>query len=168
MEFKRRNDGSQMGGGPQAKWAKKNTEWEDSPSQFEEELSMFIDADMDIEDQEGQASHDVIPVGVYFTENHTILNLTSIFLKCISSILLTKVQISTCQYSITGKGWRSLVILHKVILQSLLMPLFPLCSFRRPVHYRPQPSLEEASCSCTWPINWHFGLPADWFRLLFR
>lgn len=77
MEFKRRNDGPLMGGAPQAKWAKKNTEWEDSPSQFEEELSMFLDADMDIEDQEGQASHDVIPVGEYCTENHTILNLTS-------------------------------------------------------------------------------------------
>lgn len=79
MEFKRRKDGSLMGGAPQAKWAKKNSEWEDSPSQFEEELSMFFDADMDIEDQEAQASHDVIPVGVYCTENHTILNLTSFF-----------------------------------------------------------------------------------------
>lgn len=76
MEFKRRNAGPLMGGAPQAKWAKKNTEWEDSPSQFEEELSMFIDADMDVdmEDPESQASHDVIPVGVYCTENHTILN----------------------------------------------------------------------------------------------
>uniref|UniRef100_A0A674N4H3 DNA polymerase n=2 Tax=Takifugu rubripes TaxID=31033 RepID=A0A674N4H3_TAKRU len=67
MEFKRRNNDSLMGGAPQSKWAKKNTEWEDSPSQFEEELSMFLDADMDIEDQEGQASHDVIPVGDLFT-----------------------------------------------------------------------------------------------------
>lgn len=80
MELKRRNVGSLMGGAPQAKWAKKNTEWEDSPSQFEEELSMFIDADMDMdmEDSEGQASHDVIPVGVYRTENHTILNFTDL------------------------------------------------------------------------------------------
>lgn len=103
MDFKRRNDGPLKGGVPQAKWAKKNTEWEDSPSQFEEELSMFFEADMDTEDLEGQASHDVIPVGVYCTENYTIVNLRYFF-KNVYLILSTKVQISTCQYSIAGKG----------------------------------------------------------------
>lgn len=52
-----------MGGGAQAKRGKMNgNEWEDSPSHFEEELSMF-DEEMDVEDMEGQAGHDVIPVG---------------------------------------------------------------------------------------------------------
>lgn len=52
-----------MGGGTQAKRGKVNgNEWEDSPSHFEEELSMF-DEEMDAEDMEGQAGHDVIPVG---------------------------------------------------------------------------------------------------------
>lgn len=81
MDFKRCNGGPLTGGAPQAKWAKKNNEWDDSPSQFEDELSMFIDADMDIEDLEGQASHDVIPVGVYCTENHTIVNIQCIVKK---------------------------------------------------------------------------------------
>lgn len=52
-----------MGGGSQAKRGKANAEWEDSPSHFEEELSMFDDAEMEAEDMEGQAGHDVIPVG---------------------------------------------------------------------------------------------------------
>lgn len=62
MDFKRRNGGPFMGGGTQAKRSKGTGEWEDSPSQFEEELSMF-DEEMDAEDMEGQAGHDVIPVG---------------------------------------------------------------------------------------------------------
>lgn len=63
MDFKRRNGGPPMGGGTQAKRGKANwNEWEDSPSHFEEELSMF-DEEMDAEDMEGQAGHDVIPVG---------------------------------------------------------------------------------------------------------
>lgn len=64
MDFKRRNGGPPMGGGGvQAKRGKMNgNEWEDSPSHFEEELSMF-DEEMDAEDMEGQAGHDVIPVG---------------------------------------------------------------------------------------------------------
>lgn len=63
MDFKRRNGGPPVGGGAQAKRGKMNgNEWEDSPSHFEEELSMF-DEEMDVEDMEGQAGHDVIPVG---------------------------------------------------------------------------------------------------------
>ncbi|KAM4534907.1 DNA polymerase delta catalytic subunit [Fundulus diaphanus] len=67
MEFKRRNGGPVMGGASQAKRGKTTGEWEDSPSQFEEELSMFNDADMDAEVMEGQAGHDVIPVGDLFS-----------------------------------------------------------------------------------------------------
>ncbi|MEQ2181000.1 hypothetical protein GOODEAATRI_006942, partial [Goodea atripinnis] len=63
MEFKRRNGAPLMGGASQAKRGKTTGEWEDSPSQFEEELSMFDDAEMDMDDMEGQAGHDVIPVG---------------------------------------------------------------------------------------------------------
>lgn len=63
MEFKRRNGGPPSGGAPQAKRGKAAGEWDDSPSQFEEELSMFDDAEMDTEDMEGQAGHDVVPVG---------------------------------------------------------------------------------------------------------
>ena len=69
MDFKRRNGGSFRGGAPQAKRGKPAGEWEDSPSQFEEELSMFDEADMDSEAMEGQAGHDVIPVGEYCTGN---------------------------------------------------------------------------------------------------
>uniref|UniRef100_A0A3P8P0R5 DNA polymerase n=1 Tax=Astatotilapia calliptera TaxID=8154 RepID=A0A3P8P0R5_ASTCA len=56
-----------MGGPSQAKRGKTMGEWEDSPSQFEEELSMFEEADMDAEEMEGQAGHDVIPVGDLFS-----------------------------------------------------------------------------------------------------
>lgn len=57
-----------MGGASQAKRGKTAGEWEDSPSQFEEELSMFDEVDMDAEESEGQAGHDVIPVGECCTE----------------------------------------------------------------------------------------------------
>ncbi|XP_043956907.1 DNA polymerase delta catalytic subunit [Gambusia affinis] len=67
MDFKRRNGGPLMGGASQAKRGKATGDWEDSPSQFEEELSMFDDAEMDVEDLEGQAGHDVIPVGDLFS-----------------------------------------------------------------------------------------------------
>ncbi|GLD75224.1 DNA polymerase delta catalytic subunit [Lates japonicus] len=67
MEFKRRNGGPPMGGASQAKRGKSAGEWEDSPSQFEEELSMFEDAEMEAEEMEGQAGHDVIPVGDLFS-----------------------------------------------------------------------------------------------------
>uniref|UniRef100_A0A3B3XNA2 DNA polymerase n=1 Tax=Poecilia mexicana TaxID=48701 RepID=A0A3B3XNA2_9TELE len=67
MDFKRRNGGPLMGGASQAKRGKATGDWEDSPSQFEEELSMFDDAEMDVEDMEGQAGHDVIPVGDLFS-----------------------------------------------------------------------------------------------------
>uniref|UniRef100_A0A8D3CB82 DNA polymerase n=1 Tax=Scophthalmus maximus TaxID=52904 RepID=A0A8D3CB82_SCOMX len=69
MEFKRRNGGPFVGGASQAKRGKTAGEWEDSPSQFEEELSMFDEVDMDAEESEGQAGHDVIPVGELFSAN---------------------------------------------------------------------------------------------------
>ncbi|XP_016108706.1 DNA polymerase delta catalytic subunit [Sinocyclocheilus grahami] len=67
MEFKRRNGGPAMGGASQAKKGKMNTEWEDSPSQFEEELALFDEMEMEAESGEGQAGHDVIPVGDLFS-----------------------------------------------------------------------------------------------------
>lgn len=54
-----------MGGASQAKRGKMGSEWEDGPSQFEEELAMFDEMDMEMESVEGQAGHDVIPVGKY-------------------------------------------------------------------------------------------------------
>ena len=64
MDGKRRNAGLPGGGGAQAKRGKMGGEWEDSPSVFEEELSAMLDeAEMDGEEREGQAGHDVIPVG---------------------------------------------------------------------------------------------------------
>lgn len=65
MDLKRHNSGSLTGDAPQAKWAKNSSEWEDSPSQFEEELLMLNEADLDIDDLEAEASQDVIPVGAY-------------------------------------------------------------------------------------------------------
>lgn len=65
MDHKRHNGSRHMGGPSQAKRGKIMGEWEDSPSQFEEALSMFEEADMDAEEMEGQAGHDVIPVGEY-------------------------------------------------------------------------------------------------------
>ncbi|KAL0993510.1 hypothetical protein UPYG_G00108950 [Umbra pygmaea] len=67
MEFKRRNGGPPMGGASQAKRGKTAGDWEDSPSIFEEELAQFEEADMEAEDREGQAGHDVIPVGDLFS-----------------------------------------------------------------------------------------------------
>uniref|UniRef100_A0AAX7VGX0 DNA polymerase delta catalytic subunit n=1 Tax=Astatotilapia calliptera TaxID=8154 RepID=A0AAX7VGX0_ASTCA len=54
MDHKRHNGSRLMGGPSQAKRGKTMGEWEDSPSQFEEELSMFEEADMDAEEMEGQ------------------------------------------------------------------------------------------------------------------
>lgn len=65
MDYKRRNGAPFTGGVSQAKRSKMAGEWEDSPSHFEEELSMFDDVDMDSEELEGRAGHDVIPVGMY-------------------------------------------------------------------------------------------------------
>lgn len=65
MDFKKRNGGPGMGGASQAKKGKISTEWEDSPSQFEEELALFDEMEMEVESGEGQAGHDVIPVGKY-------------------------------------------------------------------------------------------------------
>lgn len=62
-----------MGGASQAKRGKTADEWEDGPSQFEEELSMFEEAEREAEEMEGQAGHDVIPVGECCTETHTII-----------------------------------------------------------------------------------------------
>ncbi|XP_032394582.1 DNA polymerase delta catalytic subunit [Etheostoma spectabile] len=67
MDYKRRNGGPYVGGVSQAKRGKIAGEWEDSPSQFEEELSMFDEAEMEAEEMEGQAGHDVIPVGDLFS-----------------------------------------------------------------------------------------------------
>uniref|UniRef100_A0A8C2XJA7 DNA polymerase n=1 Tax=Cyclopterus lumpus TaxID=8103 RepID=A0A8C2XJA7_CYCLU len=67
MDHKRRNGGPYKGGASQAKRGKTTGEWEDSPSQFEEELSMFDEAEMEAEEMEGQAGHDVIPVGDLFS-----------------------------------------------------------------------------------------------------
>ncbi|KAF4116242.1 DNA polymerase delta catalytic subunit [Onychostoma macrolepis] len=67
MEFKRRNGGPAIGGASQAKKGKINTEWEDSPSQFEEELALFDEMEMEVESEEGKAGHDVIPVGDLFS-----------------------------------------------------------------------------------------------------
>lgn len=62
---KRQNRGSFNGGASQAKRGKSGEDWEDSPSQFEEELAQFDDPDMEAESSEGQAGHDVIPVGKF-------------------------------------------------------------------------------------------------------
>uniref|UniRef100_A0A3Q0RBX5 DNA polymerase n=1 Tax=Amphilophus citrinellus TaxID=61819 RepID=A0A3Q0RBX5_AMPCI len=67
MNSKRHNGGHLIGGASHAKKGKASGEWEDSPSQFEEELSMFEEAEMDAEEMEGQAGHDVIPVGDLFS-----------------------------------------------------------------------------------------------------
>uniref|UniRef100_A0AAQ5ZR12 DNA polymerase delta catalytic subunit n=1 Tax=Amphiprion ocellaris TaxID=80972 RepID=A0AAQ5ZR12_AMPOC len=67
MDFKRRNGGPLAGGASHAKRGKGMNDWEDSPSQFEEELLMLDEAEMDSEEMEGQAGHDVIPVGDLFS-----------------------------------------------------------------------------------------------------
>uniref|UniRef100_A0A7N8XBP1 DNA polymerase n=1 Tax=Mastacembelus armatus TaxID=205130 RepID=A0A7N8XBP1_9TELE len=67
MDYKRRNGGPFLGGASQSKRGKPAGEWEESPSHFEEELSMFDDVDMEAEEMEGQAGHDVIPVGDLFS-----------------------------------------------------------------------------------------------------
>ncbi|KAL3987287.1 transcription factor 7-like 1 [Sarotherodon galilaeus] len=67
MDHKRHNGSRLMGGPSQAKRGKTMGEWEDSPSQFEEELCMFEEAELDAEEMEGQAGHDVIPVGDLFS-----------------------------------------------------------------------------------------------------
>lgn len=58
---KRQNGGSFNGGAYQAKRGKPADDWEDGPSQFEEELAHLDDGDM--ESGESQAGHDVIPMG---------------------------------------------------------------------------------------------------------
>lgn len=104
MDYKKRNGGPLTGGAPQAKWAKKTNEWEDSPSQFEEELSMFNDADMDIDDMEGQAGHDVIPVGVYCTKNSCKIFIFSMYLQFIIS--------KTTDLNLTNiMSWKRIVLL---------------------------------------------------------
>lgn len=92
MDYKRRNGGPVMGDAPKAKWAKMSNEWEDSPSQFEEELLMLDE--MDTDDLDGQACHDVIPVGAYCTEIHRIENLTCFFFMCLQFILKKKLILS--------------------------------------------------------------------------
>uniref|UniRef100_A0A8C5GVQ9 DNA polymerase n=1 Tax=Gouania willdenowi TaxID=441366 RepID=A0A8C5GVQ9_GOUWI len=63
MDFKRRNGAPFTGSASQAKRGKMASDWEDSPSQFEEELLMFDEAEMESEEMERQTGHDVIPVG---------------------------------------------------------------------------------------------------------
>lgn len=60
-----------MGGASQAKKGKMGSEWEDVPSHFEEELALFDEMEMEMESSEGQAGHDVIPVGQYFVGRWT-------------------------------------------------------------------------------------------------
>ncbi|KAI4873613.1 hypothetical protein NFI96_016688 [Prochilodus magdalenae] len=67
MDTKRRNGGPTLGGASQAKRGKMGNEWEDGPSQFEEELALFDEMEMEAESREGQAGHDVIPVGDLFS-----------------------------------------------------------------------------------------------------
>ncbi|KAL4658284.1 DNA polymerase delta catalytic subunit [Arapaima gigas] len=67
MEGKRRNGGPVTGGASQAKRGKVSGDWEDSPSLFEEELAMLDEAELEAESREGQAGHDVIPVGDLFS-----------------------------------------------------------------------------------------------------
>ncbi|XP_028824417.1 DNA polymerase delta catalytic subunit isoform X1 [Denticeps clupeoides] len=67
MDVKRRNSGAPTSGTSQPKRGKVGVEWEDSPSVFEEELALFDDMDMEAESGEGQAGHDVIPVGDLFS-----------------------------------------------------------------------------------------------------
>uniref|UniRef100_A0A665UXQ5 DNA polymerase delta catalytic subunit n=1 Tax=Echeneis naucrates TaxID=173247 RepID=A0A665UXQ5_ECHNA len=69
MDYKRRNGSPFVGGASQAKRGKTAGEWQDSPSQFEEELSMFDEADLEAEEREGEAGQDVIPVGDLFSTN---------------------------------------------------------------------------------------------------
>lgn len=62
-----------MGSASQAKRGKMGSEWEDSPSQFEEELALFDEMDVEMESAEGQAGHDVIPVGKYYISRYKML-----------------------------------------------------------------------------------------------
>lgn len=83
MDIKRRNGVPHLGSASQAKRGKTGGEWEDSPSQFEEELSMFDDVEMDAEEMEGQVGHDVIPVGEYFLHS---LHLTTSYIKRLCNV----------------------------------------------------------------------------------
>ncbi|XP_046893515.1 DNA polymerase delta catalytic subunit isoform X1 [Hypomesus transpacificus] len=67
MEGKRRNGGTLTGGASQAKRGKQTGDWDDGPSGFEEELAHLEEAEMEAEEREGQAGHDVIPVGDLFS-----------------------------------------------------------------------------------------------------
>ncbi|XP_018620048.2 DNA polymerase delta catalytic subunit [Scleropages formosus] len=67
MEGKRVNGSPVTGGASQAKRSKVSGDWEDGPSLFEEELAMLDEAEMEAELREGQAGHDVIPVGDLFS-----------------------------------------------------------------------------------------------------
>ncbi|XP_048846325.1 DNA polymerase delta catalytic subunit [Brienomyrus brachyistius] len=67
MDAKRRNGGPVLGGASQAKRSKAGGEWDDGPSVFEEELAMLDEVEIEGECREGQAGHDVIPVGDLFS-----------------------------------------------------------------------------------------------------
>lgn len=102
MNYKKHNGGPVMGGASQAKRGKMAGEWEDSPSQFEEELSMFDDAEMDAEEMEGQAGHDVIPVGGCCTANHAIGGISKRYFQCRKRLLSYLNDMQTCFKN--GKG----------------------------------------------------------------
>ncbi|XP_066564799.1 DNA polymerase delta catalytic subunit [Amia ocellicauda] len=67
MEFRRRNAVPVVGGASQPKRSRVGVDWDDGPSQFEEELAYMEESEMAAESREGQAGHDVIPVGSLFS-----------------------------------------------------------------------------------------------------
>lgn len=90
MAFNKRNGGPPFGGLSQAKRGKMSGEWEDSPSQFEEELLMLEEAEMEMEEMESQTGHDVIPVGEFLPRQaHIFLLLRAKTLKSTSADIQT-------------------------------------------------------------------------------
>ncbi|XP_069047871.1 DNA polymerase delta catalytic subunit [Lepisosteus oculatus] len=65
MDTKRRNPGPAAASQP--KRSKVGGDWDDGPSHFEEELAFLDESEMGAESREGQAGHDVIPVGSLFS-----------------------------------------------------------------------------------------------------
>ncbi|MBN3311988.1 DPOD1 polymerase, partial [Atractosteus spatula] len=65
MDTKRRNPGPPAASQP--KRSKASGDWDDGPSHFEEELAFLDESEMGAESREGQAGHDVIPVGSLFS-----------------------------------------------------------------------------------------------------
>ncbi|XP_056144601.1 DNA polymerase delta catalytic subunit [Lampris incognitus] len=67
MESRIRRGGPFTAGSSQPKRNRTGNDWEDSPSVFEEELMMLEEAEIEAEEREGQAGHDVIPVSDLFS-----------------------------------------------------------------------------------------------------